>query len=177
MALHGSEIADQDINQAYEYALGSSNQNSLRRLQGSGRPYAGGDTRLVWRTLVVSGARLPAFTRTLLRPDWRHVDGPTGMSFLHTVVNKVSLGGEYTEGMAVSDVKVLAGNSRAWGCLVMYHDPEGKTALDRVVDMGERFPLLRGELAKKHTAQAKKPDLCQAARDLEQGWLQAQQNQ
>ncbi|KAM0426875.1 hypothetical protein ACHAPT_007771, partial [Fusarium lateritium] len=78
--------------------------------------------------------------------------------------------------MAVGDVKVLIGSQRAWGCLVLFRDPEGKTPLDRVRDMGQRFPLLEGELAKRHTAQAKRSDLCQAARDLERGWLQVQQN-
>ncbi|RSL72755.1 hypothetical protein CEP54_000698 [Fusarium duplospermum] len=160
IGLHGSEISDQDINQAYEYALAHANQKSLQRLQGSGRPYAGGDTRLVWRHLLVSGARLPAFTRKWLQPDWRYVDAQTGMSLLHIVVNKASMGGR-----------------RAWGCLVMFRDPEGKTALDRVVDMGEQFRQLRGELTDKRRLQAKRPDLCQVARDLEQGWLQDQQNQ
>ncbi|RSM20876.1 hypothetical protein CDV31_000247 [Fusarium ambrosium] len=99
------------------------------------------------------------------------------MSLLHMVVSKAAMGGEYTEEMAVSDVKVLTGTQRAWGCLVMFRDPEGKTALDRVVDMGERFQQLRGELTRRHGLQAKRPDLCQVARDLEQGWLQDQQNQ
>ncbi|RSM15621.1 hypothetical protein CEP52_000747 [Fusarium oligoseptatum] len=177
IGLHGSEISDQDINQAYEYALAHANQKSLQRLQGSGRPYEGGDTRLVWRHLLVSGARLPAFTRTRLQPDWRYVDAHTGMSLLHMVVSKAAMGGEYTEEMAVSDVKVLTGTHRNWGCLVMFRDPEGKTALDRVVDMGERFQQLRGELTRRHGLQAKRPDLCQVARDLEQGWLQDQQSQ
>lgn len=150
---------------------------TLLRLQGCGRPFTGGDTGLVWRTLVESGDRLPNFTRQLLQPDWSHVDAQTGMSFLHAVVDKVARGGRYTEAMAVADVKELAGSRRPWRCSVLYRDPGGKTALDRVVDMGQQFPALRGELSGKHAAQAKKPELCQAARDMEQGWLQVQQNQ
>ncbi|KAI8720643.1 hypothetical protein NCS52_00510000 [Fusarium sp. LHS14.1] len=147
------------------------------RVQGSGRPYTEGDTRLVWRTLELSGASLPKFTKELLQPNWRYVDAQTGMSFLHAVVDKLARKAEYTEKKALADVKELTGNQRQVRCLVMYHDPEGKTALDRVTDMDEEFPLLVGELTKKQAAQTKKSELCQAARDLEQGWLQVQQNQ
>lgn len=147
------------------------------RVRGSGRPYTGGDAKLIWRTLKQSGASLPKFTSQLLQIDWRCVEAQTGMSFLHLVVDKLARKAEYTEKMAVADVKELTGNRRRWHCLVMYRDPEGKTALDRVADMDQQFPLLVGELTKRLTAQAKKPELCRAARDLEQGWRQVQQNQ
>ncbi|KAL2694274.1 hypothetical protein Neosp_000849 [[Neocosmospora] mangrovei] len=120
---------------------------------------------------------LPKFTKELLQPDWRYVDAQTGMSFLHAVVDKLARKAEYTEEMAVADVKELTGNQRQVRCLVMYRDPEGKTVLDRVTDMDQQFPLLVDELTKKHAAQAKKPELCRAAWDLEQGWRQVQQNQ
>ncbi|EEU45935.1 uncharacterized protein NECHADRAFT_78927 [Fusarium vanettenii 77-13-4] len=177
IGLHGSEISDQDINRAYEHAMCVGKKPLFLRVRGSGRPYTGGDAKLIWRTLKQSGASLPKFTSQLLQIDWRCVEAQTGMSFLHLVVDKLARKAEYTEKMAVADVKELTGNQRRWRCLVMYRDPEGKTALDRVTDMDQQFPLLVGELTKRYTAQAKKPELCQAARDLEQGVRQVQQNQ
>ncbi|KAJ3468744.1 hypothetical protein MRS44_002809 [Fusarium solani] len=161
---------------AYEYAMCRNKKGSLLRLQGSGRPYAGGhqsgleDAGGVGSSSPnVHQAVTPARLEVRRRPNGHVLSARGG--------RQGGQRGVYSEKEAVADVKELAGSQRAWRCLVLYHDPEGKTALDRVVDMGQQFPLLRGELTGKHTAQAKRPELYQAARDLEQGWLQVQQNQ